>query len=170
MDWGQLAERIHQNAVKHGWWEEDRPGYEILALIHSEWSEALEEYRHGRDMVWYGEGGKPEGIAVELVDGVIRVLDWMGKEHVAFEELNCGWMPNVDTAEVPEVVSELHYLTAMAMDSEGNGCEMIRFYLCAIVQTVQEWVEKHGVDFADVLEIKMAYNEKRPYRHGGLVC
>lgn len=168
MDWKQVAERIHQNAVKHGWWEEERPEYEILALIHSEWSEALEEYRHGRDMVWYGEGGKPEGIAVELVDGVIRVLDWMGKVGMQYEPLKEGWMPNVEEAQVPELVSELHFLTAMALDSSGSA--MIRFYLCAIIQTVNEWIDRNGVDFAEVLEIKMVYNEKRPYRHGGLVC
>ena len=35
---------IHENAVAHGWWIEDRDFGEICALIHSELSEALEEY------------------------------------------------------------------------------------------------------------------------------
>ena len=39
-----LITDIHQNAVNHGWWEGTRRSLaEIIALIHSEWSEALEK-------------------------------------------------------------------------------------------------------------------------------
>ena len=71
---------IHENAVLHGWWEEKRGFPEICALIHSEVSEALEEYRNGRDLteVYTGNSGKPEGIPIELADAIIRVLDYCG--------------------------------------------------------------------------------------------
>lgn len=49
----EFAKDVHANADEHGWWDEERSSGEILALIHSEWSEALEEYRDGRPMVWH---------------------------------------------------------------------------------------------------------------------
>ena len=94
----EWAKEIHENAVAHGWWEEDRTIGEICALIHSELSEALEEARAARPMMYvmdeyngeyiqnpkYFGAKKPEGIAVELADAVIRVMDWMaycGQEY-----------------------------------------------------------------------------------------
>ena len=40
-----LIADIYQNAVNHGWHDEKRSFPEIIALCHSELSEALEEYR-----------------------------------------------------------------------------------------------------------------------------
>ncbi len=62
-------EAIHQNAIDHGWYEEKRSVPELICLIHSEASEALEGYRNG---VKDGEKGC---LAEELADVVIRVFD-----------------------------------------------------------------------------------------------
>ena len=92
------AREVHENAVAHGWWEGGERSFpEIAALIHSEVSEALEEYREGKPLI-YGccgfngaycehsencdkpktEGScKPEGLAVELCDAVIRIFDYL---------------------------------------------------------------------------------------------
>lgn len=59
---------------------------ERIALIHSELSEALEEYRRGTLGDYEGEGGKPEGFAIELADAVIRLFDLCGALGIDLED------------------------------------------------------------------------------------
>ena len=79
-----LVGESNQTAKSKGWWDDpDRNIGEILALIHSEVSEALEVYRlKGKDSLkekWFDEKGKPEGFTVELADVVIRIADLCGE-------------------------------------------------------------------------------------------
>lgn len=78
MNLDEWAREIHKIAVEHGWWDEERSFGEIVALCHSELSEALEADRRGEAMVEERDG-KPEGVAVEMADCLIRILDWFGR-------------------------------------------------------------------------------------------
>lgn len=78
MDLKQLMIEAHNNAVKKGWWDNtDRNIGELLALMHSEISEALEEWRNNKQLtdIYYEEDRKPAGFAVEMADLIIRVVD-----------------------------------------------------------------------------------------------
>ncbi|WP_333594379.1 hypothetical protein [Anaerospora hongkongensis] len=103
MQINELVKEVHQNAINHGWWSEERSFGELIALCHSELSEALEEYRNGHPLIkgelpilYYSGGGyrataptkcstKPEGIAPELADTVIRIMDICGKYGIDLE-------------------------------------------------------------------------------------
>jgi hypothetical protein len=78
MEIKKWQEIVHHNAVNKDWWDavsENNNIPEKIALIHSEASEALEDYRNQAMELTLGPGGKPVGFPVELADIVIRVLD-----------------------------------------------------------------------------------------------
>lgn len=101
----EIQDRIWSTADKAGWHDKPRSVAEGIALMHSELSEALEEVRNGEpnDLIYYTtkmDGketrtqekftrfvfadedrpdeivpNKVEGIAAELADAIIRILD-----------------------------------------------------------------------------------------------
>ena len=77
----KLIAESNTTAKSKGWWDKEINVGEKLALIHSEISEALEEYRsHGEKKLYKREtDGKPEGFVFELADTMIRIADLCGE-------------------------------------------------------------------------------------------
>lgn len=77
-----LCQTVYQDNVNAGWWDQaDNPLVvpTKIALVHSELSEALEAHRKD-DM----DDKLPHhpGVAVELADAVIRILDLCGHLNI----------------------------------------------------------------------------------------
>jgi len=60
-------------AKEKGWWDKERSDGEIIALMHSELSEALEAMRNH---------GSKDAIAEELADCCIRIFDYCGAKDI----------------------------------------------------------------------------------------
>lgn len=68
-----MCKVIHSNAVEKGFWDWERNFGEMIALVHSEVSEALEEHRAGEP--WDEKIPDFKGVTVELADAIIRIMD-----------------------------------------------------------------------------------------------
>lgn len=68
MQINELVKEAHDNAKSHGFWDNPREFGTLIALIHSELSEALEADRHG----------DRAHVAEEIADVFIRMADLCG--------------------------------------------------------------------------------------------
>ena len=72
-----LIKTCYEIAKEKGWWDKPRSDGEVIALMHSELSEALEAMRN-RD-------GK-DAVAEELADCCIRIFDFCGQAKIDLEK------------------------------------------------------------------------------------
>jgi NTP pyrophosphatase (non-canonical NTP hydrolase) len=149
--------KVHHNAIKHGWWESNRPVGELLALVHSEISEALEAYRRN-------EGD--DRIAEELADVVIRFLDFLGGLRNEAVDLSST---NIIEDQFPVRLASLHLVVSHALQVRHDP-DAIRYASLMAINHVFNIGDRFGLDIVSAMKDKHAVNMKREYRHGGKRC
>ena len=182
MDFRTLQKEAHAIAKDHGWWDEERTFGELIALVHSELSEALEAYREnptmGTSLHNPPEAGgstvvgsrflvKPEGVASELADVVIRVADMAEWHRIDLEDLVGQVRNNYPlSGSFGTNIAEAHYLLAIAWDEYQIGGRWPH-HLGSVTAYILRMAAHYGIDLDAAIEAKMEYNRSRPYRHGG---
>lgn len=74
----ELIKECHRIAKSKGWWDTERNDGELIALMHSELSEALEAMRNH---------GTMDNVAEELADCCIRIFDYCGAREIDLEAM-----------------------------------------------------------------------------------
>lgn len=122
---------------------------------------------------------KPEGIAVELMDAVIRIFDYLAKlgevipasmntaqklAEWSLDEYQDDQDRDVLKLDLPDLVDLVH--DEVSLSSLLHDVT----YLITASGLMMAWVYKQNIDPVMVLLEKHEYNKTRSYKHGGKVC
>ena len=150
----ELQNKIHQQNIEMGWWDNPRPFSTFVCLFHSELSEAMEGDRKG---LMDDHLPKYPMFQVELADFVIRCLDWLGRNRydahdISFEFAVTEGMKNT------ELLAWLHHSVSMALDSR-TGIDAV--YLASAVNGCFDFAKYNDFDLHQIILEKVEYNKHR---------
>lgn len=188
VDLENLANRAYSNAKEHGFFKSSNRFQHYLFLVIAELGEALEADRRNKralpeafdramkEPVSPHEAATPEEIydhwfeayikdtlEDELADAAIIVLSlsgsWLYDENLNAERRYVSSSYLKPNSEYPDLALSLFYLCRAIINTDYHRNITILYWLNRIAASLEIDLFKH-------IELKMTYNEHRPYLHG----
>jgi NTP pyrophosphatase (non-canonical NTP hydrolase) len=189
IDYNKLSQTAHEAALKNGWYEGEQVSINTkLALIKSEAYEAFEAFRKGKycqlnadthfSIILYSLNNFKEEVDTtsfkelikdtfedEIADTVIRICDfcgWYGIELGEVKKLQTKSKGRFDS----DLVSIDKLITATYDIVEKD---VLSISLTCLLGMLESIAEVYGFDLEQHINLKLAYNATRGYKHGNKV-
>ena len=187
----EWVKKAYDNAVKHGWHEEEKSNAHWLMMVCTEVAEAVQADRKGNYMDDLDKEGlktvlaKDHGglfnkyysdtiegkVESELADICIRVFDLMGVCGVEAKDGFSTFDSEVKYAKQHSFTENSIMVTRTIVSCNLNSsisvkAEMFCVLYKSILSSVFELAEALGIDLVQHINLKMRYNESREYHHG----
>ena len=177
MNYNEMTERAHSNAVKHGFWDKKQSNEHFLMLVITEIAEMVEADRKndkagvGAKLLMRQDMEKGEmfddvfeshvknTVEDEFADTAIRLFDLAGALGIDFSKMNpCRYY----RAFTKFSFTENAFALCKGLSRDVIGIEKrIQFGIFYI----REWAKSLDIDLDWHIAQKMRYNENRPIRH-----
>lgn len=187
------VKKAYDNAIKHGWHEEEKSNAHWLMMVCTEVAEAIQADRKGNYMDELDKEGLKtvlvndncgslfnkyysdtiEGkVESELADICIRVFDLMGVCNILAKNGFSTSNSEVKKYKQHSFTENAFIVTRTIVSCTLNPSIRVKaemFYVLyeSILSFVFEWAEALGINLVQHINLKMRYNETREYHHGG---
>lgn len=183
----KLRDEAYQNAVEHGWHDEDLSTEHFLCLVISELMEAVQAERKGKhaDRIQFENymslrersdeefkyaftHGIKDSVEDELADVCIRIFDLAGLRGVDFSKVSLPYAINEKhIKELSKITfTELCYDVIVLTGRYSSSNSPIDVLLADILNDMYCISKIKGFDLLWHIEQKMKYNRTRPRMHG----
>lgn len=183
----KLRDEAYQNAVEHGWHDEDLSTEHFLCLVISELMEAVQAERKGKhaDRIQFENymslreksdeefkyafaHGIKDSVEDELADVCIRIFDLAGLRGVDFSKVSLPYAINEKhIKELSKITfTKLCYDVIVLTGRYSSSNFPIGVLLADILNDIYCISKIKGFDLLWHIEQKMKYNRTRPRMHG----
>lgn len=183
----KLRDEAYQNAVEHGWHDEDLSTEHFLCLVISELMEAVQAERKGKhaDRIQFENymslrersdeefkyafaHGIKDSVEDELADVCIRIFDLAGLRGVDFSKVSLPYAINEKRIkELSKITfTKLCYDVIVLTGRYSSSNFPIGVLLADILNDIYCISKIKGFDLLWHIEQKMKYNRTRPRMHG----
>lgn len=183
----KLRDEAYQNAVEHGWHDEDLSTEHFLCLVNSELMEAVQAERKGKhaDRIQFENymslrersdeefkyafaHGIKDSVEDELADVCIRIFDLAGLRGVDFSKVSLPYAINEKhIKELSKITfTKLCYDVIVLTGRYSSSNFPIGVLLADILNDIYCISKIKGFDLLWHIEQKMKYNRTRPRMHG----